>query len=211
MTTGTGFDPITFKATTRAQWEAAAQAWHDWGPAIEAWLGPATTVMLDDARLKPGSRVLDIAAGAVTGMVVAALAILVANRLLPAGLAHRGDWEEGAFWAAWLLAFGHAVWRTAPVREARIAPAWREQCWAIVVLALAAVGLNWATTGDHLGRTLVAGYWPVAGLDLALLASAAIAALAARRLRLRERGSAEPVPLESDEASTAARAEVAGA
>lgn len=79
MTTGTGFDPITFKATTRAQWEAAAQAWHDWGPAIEAWLGPATTVMLDDARLKPGSRVLDIAAGA-GGQTVAA-----ARRVGPTG------------------------------------------------------------------------------------------------------------------------------
>lgn len=159
-----------------------------------------------------GARWVDaLAVTTVTGMVLAALAILVANRLLPAGLAHRGDWEEGAFWAAWLLAFGHALWRSAPVREARIAPAWREQCWAVVVLAVAAVGLNWATTGDHLGRTLATGYWPVAGLDLALLASAAIAALAARRLRLRERGGAEPVPLESDEASAAARAEVAGA
>ena len=79
------------------------------------------------------------------------------------------------------------------------------------MLAVAAVALNWATTGDHLGRTLAAGYWPVAGLDLALLASAAIAALAARRLRLRERGSAEPMPLESDEANATARAEVAGA
>jgi uncharacterized iron-regulated membrane protein len=158
-----------------------------------------------------GARWVDaLAVTTVTGMVVAALAILVANRLLPAGLAHRGAWEEGAFWAAWLLAFGHAVWRTAPVRDARIAPAWREQCWAIVVLAVAAVGLNWATTGDHLVRTLAAGYWPVAGLDLALLASAAIAALAARRLRLRERGKAVPAALENDE-TAAARTEAAGA
>jgi uncharacterized iron-regulated membrane protein len=159
-----------------------------------------------------GARWVDaLAVTTVTGMVVAALAILVANRLLPADLAHRGDWEEAAFWAAWLLAFGHAVWRTAPVRDARIAPAWREQCWAIAVLALAAVALNWATTGDHLLRTIGAGYWPVAGLDLVLLASAAIAALAARRRRRRERGAADPVPLESDAANTAADPEVAGA
>ena len=60
----TTFDPATFKSTTRAQWETAANAWHRWGPAIEVWLGAATEQMLDDARLTPGSGVLDVAAGA---------------------------------------------------------------------------------------------------------------------------------------------------
>lgn len=63
MTT-TQFDPIAFKATTRAQWEHAAEAWHRWEPAIEAWLGEATERMLDDVRISEGSRVLDVAAGA---------------------------------------------------------------------------------------------------------------------------------------------------
>jgi SAM-dependent methyltransferase len=60
----TTFDPTAFKSTTRAQWEAAARAWHEWGPAIEDWLRAATATMLDDAHLTTGSRVLDIAAGA---------------------------------------------------------------------------------------------------------------------------------------------------
>ena len=60
----TTFDPTAFKATTRAQWETAAEAWHRWGPAIENWLGKATEQMLDDVHLGPGSRVIDIAAGA---------------------------------------------------------------------------------------------------------------------------------------------------
>lgn len=60
----TTFDPDVFKRTTRAQWEAAAGAWHEWGPAIEDWLGAATETMLDNAHLTSGSRVLDIAAGA---------------------------------------------------------------------------------------------------------------------------------------------------
>lgn len=159
-----------------------------------------------------GARWVDaLAVTTVTGMVVAALAILVANRLLPAGLPYRGDWEEAAFWTAWLLAFGHAAWRTAPVREARMAPAWREQCWAIAALAVAAMGLNWLTTGDHLGRTLAAGYWPVAGLDLALLACAAVAVFAARRLRQREQGRAETAPRERDEPAAGADPEIAGA
>ncbi|RNL65346.1 methyltransferase domain-containing protein [Nocardioides marmoriginsengisoli] len=60
----TTFDPIAFKATTRTQWETAAEAWNRWGPAIEDWLGAATEQMLDDAGVQAGTRVLDVAAGA---------------------------------------------------------------------------------------------------------------------------------------------------
>ncbi|MBK8470628.1 MAG: methyltransferase domain-containing protein [Candidatus Phosphoribacter sp.] len=60
----TTFDPAAFKTTTRAQWEAAAASWNDWGPAIEDWLGAATAMMLDHASLTTGMRVLDVAAGA---------------------------------------------------------------------------------------------------------------------------------------------------
>jgi SAM-dependent methyltransferase len=58
------FDPERYKATTREQWDTAAQAWHDWAPTLQGWLGPATEIMLDMAGVKPASRVLDIAAGA---------------------------------------------------------------------------------------------------------------------------------------------------
>lgn len=78
MTT-TAFDPAAFKSTTRAQWEAAAAAWHRWGPTIEDWLGQATEVMLDDVHLTQGSRVLDVAAGA-GGQTLAA-----ARRVGPSG------------------------------------------------------------------------------------------------------------------------------
>lgn len=73
------FDPTAFKATTRAQWEQAAEAWHRWSPTIEAWLGAATVQMLDDVRLSSGSRVLDVAAGA-GGQTLAA-----AHRVGPTG------------------------------------------------------------------------------------------------------------------------------
>ncbi|MFA6300585.1 MAG: class I SAM-dependent methyltransferase [Nocardioides sp.] len=75
----TTFDPTAFKTTTRAQWESAASAWHEWGPVIEQWLGAATEQMLDDARLVAGSRVLDVAAGA-GGQTLAA-----ARRVGPTG------------------------------------------------------------------------------------------------------------------------------
>ena len=59
-----GFDPDKFKATTRAQWQAAAEAWDRWGPLLARWLGPATDAMLNMAAVGNGSRVLDVAAGA---------------------------------------------------------------------------------------------------------------------------------------------------
>lgn len=58
------FDPEKFRATTRAQWESAAEAWDRWGPLLAQWLGAATETMLDLAQVGPGSRVLDVAAGA---------------------------------------------------------------------------------------------------------------------------------------------------
>ena len=66
------FDPITYKETTRQQWETAAEAWHRWGPTLTAWLGPATEIMLDMAGITTGSRILDVAAGAGEQTLVAA-------------------------------------------------------------------------------------------------------------------------------------------
>ncbi len=134
-----------------------------------------------------GSRVVDaLAVTTVTGMLAATMAMLVANRLLPESLADKGEWERTVFWSAWALAMVHAFVRGGAVVQARMNPAWREQCWAVVAGAIAAVIANAVTTGDHLGRTLAAGYWPVAGVDLSLLATAAVAALAARKLARRE-------------------------
>jgi len=142
-----------------------------------------------------GARWVDaLAVTSITGMVVATLAILVASRVLPEGLEHRGDWEKRCFWLTWLLTLVHAGWRSAPVQRAALSPAWREQCWAIAGLALAAVLLNWFTTGDHLLRTLARPYWPVAALDTVLLATAAIATLSARRLATAERRPAPDAP-----------------
>ena len=75
----TTFDPKQYKITTRQQWEDAAGAWHRWGPTLEAWLGEATERMLDAARVGPGSRVLDVAAGA------GGQTILAARRVGPGG------------------------------------------------------------------------------------------------------------------------------
>ncbi len=57
------FDAVKYKETTREQWQNAAEAWHRWIPVVRAWAGPATELMLELARVGPGGRVLDIAAG----------------------------------------------------------------------------------------------------------------------------------------------------
>lgn len=144
-----------------------------------------------------GARIVEaLAVTMVTGMVVAAASILVANRVLPAtvppGWPARGDLQQYAFWGAWGLAMAHAFWRTAPVAAGGIAPAWREQCRAIAVLAVAAVLLNWITTGDHLAKTLTEAYWPVAGVDLFLLFGAVVATAAARTLARGKAGVRPP-------------------
>jgi SAM-dependent methyltransferase len=68
----TTFDPVKYKATTEQQWQEAAEAWHRWGPTLSTWLGPATEEMLSMACVGPGSRVLDVAAGAGDQTVAAA-------------------------------------------------------------------------------------------------------------------------------------------
>ena len=66
------FDAAKFKTTTRTQWQAAAEAWHRWGPFLGSWLGEATETMFDLAGIGPGCRVLDVAAGAGEQSIAAA-------------------------------------------------------------------------------------------------------------------------------------------
>ena len=57
------FDPVAYKQAITQEWERAAQGWHRWIPTINAWLEEATETMLDQAIIKEGGRVIDIAAG----------------------------------------------------------------------------------------------------------------------------------------------------
>ena len=87
------FDAEKFKQTTRAQWEAAADAWDRWGGFLGEWLGAATEAMLDMAGVGPGARVLDVAAGAGEQTVAAARRVgpygrVLATDISPAILRH---------------------------------------------------------------------------------------------------------------------------
>ncbi len=134
-----------------------------------------------------GVRVVEgLAVGSVTGIIAATAAFFVVNRLLPLQATvfgiERFAAEIWTFYLVFLATFIHA-W-------ALSSRAWRDQCGVIAVLAVAAVLLNWLTTGDHLLFSLGRRHlWPVAGIDLALLVTACTAAVVARRL-----GSRGPVP-----------------
>lgn len=112
--------------------------------------------------------------GVTTGLLIASLAFLIANRLLPLGLEGRAETEVRAFHIVWILAVLHAF--------VRGRAAWAEQAWIITAGALLAVLLNAVTTGDALPAAIARGLWRTAGVDLVLLASAAIASIAAIRL-----------------------------
>jgi uncharacterized iron-regulated membrane protein len=116
--------------------------------------------------------------GSVTGLIVATLAFLIANRLFPLGT-RWGPWDRSvleviAFFLIWCATFIHAF--------ARKRMAWLEQCRAIAVLCLVAPLLNWSTTGHHPIRAADEALWGVLGVDCVLLATAGIALLCARRL-----------------------------
>lgn len=124
-----------------------------------------------------GWRVVEATSCAGTlGVLVATLAMLAANRLLPEALAGRLQWEMGVFFAVWLASGVHA-WRAAHP--------WRGQTLAVAILGLAVPALNGLTTGDHLVKTIAGGQWTIAGVDLVLLATGFVAGMAWRRLRFR--------------------------
>jgi uncharacterized iron-regulated membrane protein len=122
---------------------------------------------------------------AIAGLSVAMAAFFWGNRLLPTEMAQRANWEIHLFFIAWGLALAWALLRR-PKR------AWVELLWlAAALLALTPV-LNALTTSRPLWRSLAQGDWVYAGLELTLLALAAVhAALALRTARHQPR--ARPV------------------
>lgn len=143
---------------------------------------------LSKGRIDPVSvRVVRaISIGSITGIIVATCAFLIANRLLPKAIdfsdVPRHELEIAIFFGAWLVTFLHAALRGKQ--------AWRDQCMAIAIGAVTAVLLNWLTTGMHPIVAIDRAIWPVAFMDSLLLAGAATAAIAARRLGRRARGAA---------------------
>lgn len=83
------FDAAKYKAAQREQWNKDGAAWLRWNPTLDRWYGEATRQMLDLARIQPGQRILDIAAGA------GEPAVSAAERVGPGGYVLATDISEG--------------------------------------------------------------------------------------------------------------------
>jgi SAM-dependent methyltransferase len=83
------FDATKYKDAQREQWNKDAAAWRRWNPTLDDWYGEVTRQMLDLARIQPGQRVLDIAAGA------GEPAVSAAERVGPGGYVLATDISEG--------------------------------------------------------------------------------------------------------------------
>jgi SAM-dependent methyltransferase len=81
------FDPEAYKRAVTQEWGRAAQGWHDWIPMIDAWLNHATAAMLDNADIRLGSKVIDIAAGDGGQSIAAAARVGVSGEVLATDIA----------------------------------------------------------------------------------------------------------------------------
>ncbi|WP_420723705.1 PepSY-associated TM helix domain-containing protein [Hwanghaeella sp. LZ110] len=122
--------------------------------------------------------------GTIVGQPVAIAAYFWANRLIPVGIEGRAAWEAHAMFIVWAVMLLHAFIRPA-------SRGWTEQLW----VAAGAFGLlpllNALTTDKHLGVTLPAGAWELAGFDLTVLAFGIAFAVVAWRLGRRHRSDRE--------------------
>ena len=105
--------------------------------------------------------------GSIAGLSVATAAYFWLNRLIPAELAGRADWEIRGFFIVWLLCALHPL-----VRSHR--NAWREQLALATILFALLPLLNLLTGGGSLLQTIPNNQWSVAGFDLMMLALAAM-------------------------------------
>ena len=127
-------------------------------------------------RTPRGHRLVEVLnVAGIAGLSLAVAAYFWSNRLLPAELADRSDWEIHVFFAAWLASLVHAG-----LRAHR--SAWIEQLGLAAVLFATLPLLNVATGGAGLSVTLMRGQWAIAGFDLAMLALGAVHGFIAWRL-----------------------------
>lgn len=98
----------------------------------------------------------------IAGLPLGVAGYFLANRLLPVDMADRANWEANVLFLLWGEAFLYACFRD-------IRKAWVEMLW-LAAAAFALIPLvNLLTTDKHLGMTLPAGDWVLAGFDLTML------------------------------------------
>jgi hypothetical protein len=149
-------------------------------------------VVARGGRVGWASRLVDgLNVGAIAGLMIAIPSFFWANRLLPVGMSARGQAEIDIFFGVWALAaIAGLAW---PTRRM-----WIVQLAVAAFLFAAIPLLNAATTATHLGVSIPAGLWRVAGFDLTCLALGAALLLCAWWLaRRKPAGKAQRAPVAS--------------
>ena len=116
----------------------------------------------------------------IAGLPVAMAGFFWLNRLLPVSLPARAEWEVDGFFIMWGACLLHAALRLGSRRG------WMEQLALAGALGLGLPLLNALTTRLHIGVTIPAGEWRLAGLDLTVAVLGAILAGAAAYLAFRQ-------------------------
>ncbi|MCD0277623.1 PepSY domain-containing protein [Xanthomonas melonis] len=132
---------------------------------------------LKAGRIGFGLRLVDsLNIGTVAGLPIAFASFFWANRVLPVSLEGRAALEANLFFAAWAAALLAAfVW---PRRAM-----WSWQLYLGAALFALVPVLNAITTDVHLGVTLPAGQWALAGVDLVCLSLGVCLGIAGVRLQ----------------------------
>lgn len=129
--------------------------------------------LADPERPHFGFRLVELLnIGFIAGTPAGIAVYLLANRLLPLGMAHRADWEINSLFIGWGALFTWTLAR--PARNA-----WIESLAACAALYALVPLVNAATTTRGLVPSLIAGDWVFVGVDLTTLAIGGFFALAA--------------------------------
>ena len=145
------------------------------GTGLVMWTVKRRTRLPDPTRPHIGFRLVErLNIASIAGLPIAMAGMLWLNRLLPLGMAERANWEVDGFFIIWGVTLLHAVLRP-PKR------AWLEQLWAAAALLALLPVFNLVATSRGLIDSLRQGDWVFVGVDLMLLALAALMAQIARR------------------------------
>ncbi|QQB34928.1 PepSY domain-containing protein [Achromobacter deleyi] len=144
------------------------------GSGLVLWIAKRRQKARPGAREAFSLRLVDgLNAGTIAGLFIAVAAFFWTNRLVPADLPGRQLWEVRAFFSAWGLSLVYAF-------------LFHKRKWVdLLTLAAASLALvpvvNALTTSRHLGVSLPAGDWVMAGFDLTCLAGALLLGWMARK------------------------------
>jgi len=117
-----------------------------------------------DAANRFSLRLVDsLNSGTIAGLLIAMPVFFLANRLLPVDLPDHANWEVKLFLWSWGAAFVYGF-----VRQRQ---AWRDLNALAGLLFLSVPIVNALTTSRHLGQSLPAQDWVMAGFDLTMIAS----------------------------------------